>query len=169
MGYPQESYYGAQVARRIEKIRLSAEGRRAFDFDCVDRNGKNISLSSIKGNFIILDFWASWGKPCRKSHPGLVQLYEKYHTKGLDIVSISSDKGNVHPWQRAIDEDNIGKWKLILAELCHTKDISYKYNVQFIPVRIVLDHNGNIIKRIDTASDEEFVTYIDGLFLSTQN
>ena len=158
----KQSYYGEKVARRLENIERTSAGTKAIDFSCTDLNGQTLSLKDIQSKYIILDFWASWCKPCREGHPQLIQLYKKYKRSDLEIVGIALDKKDVDRWKRAIKEDAIDIWRHVLEE-CDSLNIPKSYNVQSIPTKIVLDSNGVIIKRFDSKPDTEFIIYIDSL------
>lgn len=107
-------------------------------------DGVEKSLSSTRGNIVLLDFWAAWCPPCRMENPNLVKAYEKYHSKGFDIFQVSLDKDH-ESWIKGIEEDNLGKWH-------HVSDLKYwessvvsLYGIQGIPTNYLLDEDGRII------------------------
>jgi hypothetical protein len=95
----QNSIYGKQIKREINAIDNSAIGKPAANFSSVDVNGKPISLSDFKGHYVLLDFLASWCVPCRQANPHLIQLFKKYNSKGLDVIGIADDDGNINGWK----------------------------------------------------------------------
>ncbi len=147
----KNSRYGKMVALEISKKQLSSLGKKAPDFKTNDFNGENISLSSFEGNsYVLLDFWASWCIPCRKSNPHLRHLYSEYHAKGFDIIGISIDN-NKSEWSEAIIMDSIDIWHHILLtkdlENQTENDISTKYEIPSIPVQILIDKEGIIVAK----------------------
>lgn len=97
------------------------------------------------GKVTIIDFWASWCKPCRLENPNVVTLYSEFHSKGLNIVGVSLDE-DITKWKEAIKKDNI-TWTQ-LSNLKGWKDpIAEQYNISQIPTTILLDANGNIVAK----------------------
>jgi thiol-disulfide isomerase/thioredoxin len=119
-------------------------GNKAPDLNFPNPSGKNISLSSLKGKIVLLDFWASWCKPCRAENPNVVRLYKQYKDKGFTIYSYSLDK-DAEKWKGAIQQDGL-TWPY------HTSDLkgwqaagSAIYNVQSIPQTFLIGRDGDII------------------------
>lgn len=107
-------------------------------------DGKTISLSSLKGKYVLLDFWAGWCKPCRMENPNLVENYKKYSKKGFEIFQVSLDQDK-NLWVQAIAQDQLGAWK-------HVSDLQYwqsapakVYGITSIPANFLLDREGKII------------------------
>ena len=120
-------------------------GAKAPDFTAPNPDGEMITLSNILGKVTILDFWASWCRPCRIENPNFVKIYEQYHAKGLEIISVSLDRNNQKQrWVEAIEKDqlnwynvsNLKFWQDPLAQL---------YNVSSIPATFILDKDGIIL------------------------
>ncbi len=119
-------------------------GKPAPELDFPDVNGNNISLSSLKGKIILLDFWASWCGPCRKENPFVVNLYNKYKTKGFEIYSLSLDN-NKDKWINAIQQDGL-IWQNHVSDLKGWQSAgAAKYMVRSIPQTFLIDKNGIII------------------------
>ena len=120
-------------------------GVMAKEIALPDVNNQNQSLSSLKGKVVLIDFWASWCQPCRKTVPGLKKLYSLYHDKGFEIYGISLDDDK-SAWQRAISDDQ-STW-------IHVNDksgtIANQWIVSVIPTTYLLDKTGKIV-----AVDEE--------------
>ena len=119
-------------------------GKKAPNLNFPNPSGKNISLNSLKGKIVLLDFWASWCRPCRAENPNVVRLYEKYKDKGFTVYSYSLDK-DAEKWKSAIQQDGL-TWPY------HTSDLkgwqaagSAIYNVQSIPQTFLIGRDGNII------------------------
>lgn len=105
--------------------------------------GDTVTLNSLRGKYVLLDFWASWCRPCRVENPSLVKYYEKYHEKGFEIFQVSLDKKK-ESWIEAIEKDKLS-W-------IHVSDLQYwnsapaeLYKVQSIPASFLLDKQGKII------------------------
>ena len=105
--------------------------------------GDTKRLSSLKGKYVLLDFWASWCAPCRKESPNLVKNYNKYSDQGFDIFQVSLDKGR-EDWIKAIKEDNIGEWHHVYDK---NKSIAKLYNIKQIPTNYLLNRDGEIIAK----------------------
>ena len=119
-------------------------GNKAPELNFPNPSGKNIALSSLKGKIVLLDFWASWCRPCRAENPNVVRLYKQYKDKGFTIYSYSLDK-DAEKWKGAIQQDGL-TWPY------HTSDLkgwqaagSAIYNVQSIPQTFLIGRDGNII------------------------
>ena len=120
-------------------------GMQAPDFSAPNPEGKQVTLSDIKGKVTIVDFWASWCKPCRIENPNLVKLYDKYHSKGLEIISVSLERGNQKAfWIEAIKKDQLSWYNV--SNLKFWQDpIAQAYSVNSIPATFILDENGALI------------------------
>jgi len=106
-------------------------------------NGESISLSSLKGKVVLLDFWASWCGPCRKENPFVVNLYNKYKNRGFDIYSFSLDN-NKEKWIQAINQDQLS-WKNHVSDLKGWQSAgAAKYMIKSIPQTFIIDRKGKI-------------------------
>jgi peroxiredoxin len=120
-------------------------GMQAPDFTASNPQGEQITLSDIKGKVTIVDFWASWCKPCRIENPNLVKLYDKYHSKGLEIISVSLERGDQKAfWIEAIKKDQLNWYNV--SNLKFWQDpIAQAYGVNSIPATFILDKKGILI------------------------
>jgi peroxiredoxin len=114
------------------------------DISLSNPNGKTLSLYSLKGKYVLLDFWAGWCKPCRMENPNLVENYKKYKNKGFEIFQVSLDKEKSQ-WVEAIEKDQLGEW-------LHVSDLQFwqsaparTYNITQIPANFLLNPKGEII------------------------
>jgi len=119
-------------------------GSEAPEISLPTPEGKTLALSSLRGNYVLLDFWAAWCKPCRAESPTLVENYKKYKGKGFKIYQVSLDQTK-EDWTKAIADDNLGAWS-------HVSDLKYwecapaqQYGVQSIPANFLLDPQGKVI------------------------
>lgn len=101
-----------------------------------------IRLSSFKGKVVLIDFWTSWCGPCRAANPGVVKLYNKYRSRGFEVVGVSLDNSKKN-WIRAVRQDKLPYTQVIdLARLPSTAGEQYK--IQRIPTTYLLDKNGKV-------------------------
>ncbi|TKC63695.1 AhpC/TSA family protein [Pedobacter hiemivivus] len=146
----RDSEEGKRIAQSIEYTEVFNSvgkiGTLAKDFTLLDTAGKPQSLSSFKGRYVLLDFWASWCSPCRADNPHLKTAYSKYHSQGFDILSVSLDKGLAKSqWLKAIHDDGISNW-FHVADLNNDVNTAVKlYGIQGIPQNFLIDPNGKII------------------------
>ena len=137
-----------RIKQKIESNPNKAKikiGMKAPDFTAPNPEGEQITLSKIKGKVTIVDFWASWCKPCRIENPNLVKLYDIYHSKGLEIISVSLERGDQKAfWIEAIKKDQLSWYNV--SNLKFWQDpIAQAYSVNSIPATFILDANGTLI------------------------
>lgn len=144
-GYFSKHPYYTEMKKRADVLRKVAPGAVAPDFNVVQPDGKTkISLSSFRGKYVMLDFWASWCIPCRAENPHTKQLYEKYHSKGLEVISFSLDH-EIGPWKEAIAKDGI-TWRNASDLVGGLKSpVAKLYGIDGIPAIWIIDPNGKII------------------------
>lgn len=150
----QNSPYGKTVASNIATTKKKYEGlamleigKEAPDFTAPNPEGEEISLYGIRGKATIIDFWASWCGPCRRENPNVVKVYEKYHDKGLEIISVSLDKpGQKDNWMKAIKDDKLN-WHHVSNLKYFIDPVAQQYNIQSIPATFILDENGIIVAK----------------------
>ena len=114
----------------------------AYDFSGVNLAGQTIKLSDFKGKYVLLDFWASWCKPCRSFNPELIKLYKQYQSKQIEFIGIAHDVGNEKKWRDAVLRDHISLWPQIVD-----RNIANEYSIYSIPVLLLIDPSGKIIHR----------------------
>jgi peroxiredoxin len=110
-----------------------------------DPNGKEIRLSSFRGKVVLIDFWASWCRPCRAEMPNVVALYKKYKDKGFEIFGVSLDKDKEN-WVQAIKEDGI-TWPQVSDLKFWNSEAVALFNVEAIPYTVLVDKEGKIIAK----------------------
>ena len=138
-------------------------GGNAPDIKGIDIFGNTIKLSEFKDrNYVLIDFWASWCSPCLKGIPKLEQINNDYREKGLEIIGVSLDTDSI-AWLDAIDKYQIKtKWPQLLHPqfadriLFNKDNISEVYNIEYIPLYILIDKQGKIIARWQHIGDDEF-------------
>ncbi|MDF2191410.1 TlpA disulfide reductase family protein [Paraflavitalea sp. CAU 1676] len=138
------STYGKQITEYRKIAALTAIGVKP-SFTVVDTTGKKVSLKNFKGQYVLVDFWASWCGPCRKENPNIVKAYQKYHDKGFEVVAISLDDKRA-AWIKAIQTDKL-PW-IHLSDLQAWKsDLVMQYGIKSIPTSFLVDKDGKIIAK----------------------
>src|SRR5690554_4262923 len=136
-----------ELKERLESMGNADIGAKAPEFSAPSPDGKNIALSETLGKYTIIDFWASWCRPCRVENPNVVKVYKKYHDKGLNIISVSLDRAEQRDkWLQAIVDDEMD-WYHVSNLQFWDDPIAKKYNVRSIPATFLLDENGIIIDK----------------------
>lgn len=144
------------VTKFADKITVAnklGNGKAAPDFEIPDVNGKLVKLSSFKGKYLLIDFWASWCGPCRQENPNVVKAYNKFHDKGFDILGVSLDD-NKEKWLNAIKEDKLS-WIHVSELKQWNSEVGKLYNIEAIPANFLLDRDGKIIARDLRGADLE--------------
>ncbi len=123
----------------LEKVQI---GKEAPDFTLTSIDGQEVSLKSLRGSYLLVDFWASWCGPCRKENPNVKEAYNKFHEKGFDVLSVSVDRDQ-NAWRKAVDEDGM-TWNLLHDDKSVASEL---YGVTGIPHILLLDKDGVIIAK----------------------
>jgi peroxiredoxin len=133
---------GGDAAGNPEGLTVKV-GETAPDFNLPDPSGKSISLSSFRGKYVLIDFWASWCGPCRKENPNVVKAYNQFKSKNFTILGVSLDQKK-DAWVKAIQDDGLA-WS-------HVSDLKFwesavvpLYGINAIPANILLDPQGKVI------------------------
>ena len=143
--YPNNEFVKSvykQYNSEKEKVHL-APGVMAPEIDLPTPEGPNYKLSSLKGKVVLIDFWASWCGPCRRANPHVVEVYEKYHDKGFDILGVSLDKERKN-WLDAIASDGL-VWHQVSDLKYWSSEAGRAYGVGSIPHTVLIDREGKII------------------------
>jgi peroxiredoxin len=139
--------YDAQLAMMAEQERQSKEnswvGKEAPDLSLPDANGKLISLTSYKGKYLLVDFWASWCAPCRAENPNVVRVYNEFKGKNFTILGVSLDKER-DAWQEAVHSDRLEWTHVSDLKFWNSKAVeAFKFNG--IPFNVLIDPQGKVI------------------------
>ncbi|MFN7675139.1 TlpA family protein disulfide reductase [Flavobacterium sp.] len=125
------------------KVVKPAVGTVAPNFKAPTPSGKIVSLKESLGKVTLIDFWASWCQPCREENPKVIALYNEFHKKGFNIISVSLDD-NTEDWKNAIAKDGL-TWTQV-SNLKEMKDpIAIQYGITQIPTTFLLDSDGKIV------------------------
>jgi thiol-disulfide isomerase/thioredoxin len=147
-----------QNLQKTLKAKLLTTNKIAPAFKEKDLKGNNIDLKEYRGRFVLIDFWASWCIPCRQMAPHLKELYNKYHSKGLDIISVSVDTDS-SSWKNAVKAEGINNWVNMLSKdnFDNGNDkiaLHERYGVNAYPTIFLLDKKGMIIFRYEGGYDK---------------
>ena len=133
---------------RLQDLKKIAIGKIAPDFTQTDTAGNNVSLHDFRGRYVLIDFWASWCKPCRHENPAVVRAFNEYKNKGFTIVSVSLDApGAKEKWLKAIHDDGLTGWTHVSDLNFWSNEVAKLYSIQSIPMNFLLDKEGRIIAR----------------------
>jgi len=135
----QDSYFGRAINRKLDSYKIRT-GMMAPEIVQSDLSGGIVLLSSFKGKYVLLDFWASWCGPCRRDFPQVKELYREYQPYGFEMIGISKDTDTT-AYLKAIEKDGINLW----ANILFNEEIMKSYFVAAIPVKILIDPKGIII------------------------
>jgi thiol-disulfide isomerase/thioredoxin len=145
-----------ELLKQIKQIEAGSPGAFAPLFTKNDIYGKTLSLADFKGKYVMLDFWASWCVPCRKSNPHMIALYNKYKGKGFDVIGIADDDRKPAIWNAAVTQDGVGIWHNVLRGLDldmmrknipNPNDLDERYGISSIPTKILIGPDGEILSR----------------------
>jgi peroxiredoxin len=144
---PSSKAFQQQLTNAVTFNTAVVVGKMAPDFTMDDTLDKPVSLSSFRGHYVLLDFWASWCMPCRAENPNVVKAYKRYHGKGFDILSVSLDQPDARTkWLKAIHDDGL-IWNHV-SDLKYWNNAAVKlYGIQGIPQNFLIDPQGKIVAR----------------------
>lgn len=139
------SFAGKAFKQRIEAGKNTAVGAYAMDFTQNDTLGRPVSLSSFKGKYVLLDFWASWCGPCRAENPNVVKAFDKYRNNNFTVLSVSLDQpGKKQAWLDAIHKDGL-TWTHVSDLKFWNNEAAKQYGIRGIPANFLIDPSGKII------------------------
>lgn len=134
-----------QFVTMVGKMKTTAIGQVAPEIALPDTTGQVVKLSSMKGKYVLVDFWAKWCGPCRQENPNVVRAFQKYKDQGFTVFGVSLDR-NKADWMKAIAEDNL-TWTHVSDLKFWQSEAAKTYNITGIPFSLLLDPNGVIIAK----------------------
>ena len=129
----------------VEKMKVLAVGQPAPEISLPDPDGNLVTLSSYRGKYVLVDFWAKWCGPCRQENPNVVKMYHKYKDQGFDVLGVSLDR-NRADWVQAIEEDGL-VWTHVSDLKYFNSEAAELYNINAIPFSVLVDPDGIIIAK----------------------
>jgi peroxiredoxin len=142
--YAQNSTYIA-FANRVDGLSKLKIGSQIPDINLPSPNGSNIALSSLRGKYVLVDFWASWCKPCRMENPNIVTEYNKYKSQGFTIYGVSLDREKI-AWTDAIAADKLD-WPHVSDLSFWNSEVVPQFGIEGIPFSILVDKEGKIVAK----------------------
>ena len=136
---------GKDMAEKLETAKKTGIGKMAMDFTQNDTLGNPVSLSSFRGKYVLIDFWASWCGPCRQENPNVVKAFNAYNSKGFTVLGVSLDQPTAKDkWMKAIHDDKL-TWTQVSDLKYWKNDVAVQYGIQAIPQNYLIDPQGKIV------------------------
>ncbi|SKA33718.1 Thiol-disulfide isomerase or thioredoxin [Chitinophaga eiseniae] len=168
-GTYKNTYLAKYIASRISGAKATEIGAKAIGFTKMDNHGQPFTLASLKGKYVLLDFWGSWCGPCRASHPHLKEIYSKYKDKGFEIVGVAEEKSDdleaaKKSWLGAIQSDGMSWIQVLNNYNKKDADMVMAYGIDGFPTKILLDKDGKVLFKIVGNGGDELDQKLKSVF-----
>jgi peroxiredoxin len=140
-----DNEYGRYLTQKLNEGKVGAIGTQAADFTQNDAEGRPISLSFFRGKYVLVDFWASWCRPCREENPNVVAAYQSYKNKNFTVLGVSFDN-NKDLWLKAVEKDQLN-WPQVSDLQGWGNAVGKIYGIRSIPQNLLIDPTGKIIAK----------------------
>lgn len=162
--YP-DNYFVKDLEKRVTSHALLAVNSKMPEIALPNPNGDTLKLSDYQGDVVLVDFWASWCGPCRKSNPHLVELYKKYRAKGFEIFGVSLDRSR-DAWINGIKSDNL-TWPQVSDLQYWNSSVVKEFGISGIPFTVLLDEEGTILAK--GLRGQELENALEKIFATSEN
>ncbi|MFM7838465.1 MAG: peroxiredoxin family protein, partial [Chitinophagaceae bacterium] len=141
----QKGFFGRILQQQIDDSKVGNVGSKAVPFTQNDTAGNPISLSSFRGKYVLIDFWASWCRPCRMENPNVVNAYQRFKNKNFTVLGVSLDRSRPD-WLRAISDDRL-TWTHVSDLKFWGNEVAQRYRVQSIPQNFLISPEGIVVAK----------------------